>query len=186
MLGSLFSEVCPGCAGRAAAGFCAACSAELARVAAPCRACGLAQPAARCPRRAVAWRVDAVVAPFAYAAPLDGYVHALKYRGARNLGRALGLLLAAAVRGARRRRARAGAAASAAPARARLQPGVEIARTLGARARAAAAARAASSAAARTRRRPVSAAAERLRNVAAAFAVAPQRRGHRGSRSSTT
>jgi len=99
VLGSLFSEVCFGCAGPTAAGFCAACSAELARVAAPCRVCGLAQPAARCPRSAPTWRVDAVVAPFLYAAPLDGYVRALKYRGARNIGRALGLLLAAAVRG---------------------------------------------------------------------------------------
>jgi ComF family protein len=35
-----------------------------------------------------------------YAPPLDGYVLALKYGGARNLGRALGLLLAGAVRGA--------------------------------------------------------------------------------------
>jgi ComF family protein len=34
-----------------------------------------------------------------YAPPLDGYVRALKYRGARNLGRALGLLLAAALYG---------------------------------------------------------------------------------------
>jgi ComF family protein len=42
--------------------------------------------------------VRAVVAPFEYAAPLDGYVHALKYRGARNVGRALGLLLAPAAR----------------------------------------------------------------------------------------
>jgi ComF family protein len=68
-------------------------------VAAPCAACGLARPVARCPRRALAWRVEATVAPFEYAAPLDRYVHALKYRGARNLGRAFGLLLADAVRG---------------------------------------------------------------------------------------
>jgi ComF family protein len=98
VLGNLFFDVCPGCGGRAAAGFCPACNAALARVAAPCRTCGLALPAVRCPRRGLAWHVDAVVAPFAYAAPLDGYVQALKYRGARHLGRALGLLLAPAVR----------------------------------------------------------------------------------------
>jgi ComF family protein len=99
VLGSLFSELCPGCGGCAAAGFCAPCAAELARVASPCGVCALARPVARCPRQALAWRVDAAVAPFAYAAPLDGYVHALKYRGARYLGRALGLLLAPAVPG---------------------------------------------------------------------------------------
>jgi ComF family protein len=99
VLGGLFVESCPACAGRTDAGFCAACRAMLVRVAAPCRACGLAQPVARCPRRSASWRVAAVVAPFEYAAPLDGYVHALKYRRARNLGRALGLLLAPASAG---------------------------------------------------------------------------------------
>jgi ComF family protein len=98
VLGKLFCDLCPGCGGRAAAGFCAACSAALARVPAPCRTCGLALPAGRCPRRGLAWHVDAVVAPFEYAAPLDGHVQARKYRGARHLGRALGLLLAPAVR----------------------------------------------------------------------------------------
>jgi ComF family protein len=43
------------------------------------------------------WSVDAVVAPFSYAPPLDHYVHALKYRGARSLGRAFALLLAPAL-----------------------------------------------------------------------------------------
>jgi ComF family protein len=98
LLGRLFVETCPGCAGPADSGLCATCRAQLTRVAAPCRACGLAQPVARCPRHSGAWHVRAVVAPFEYAAPLDGYVHALKYRGARNLGRALGLLLAPAAR----------------------------------------------------------------------------------------
>jgi len=41
--------------------------------------------------------VNAVIAPFVYAAPLDHYVRELKYRGARKLGRAFGLLLAARV-----------------------------------------------------------------------------------------
>jgi ComF family protein len=39
--------------------------------------------------------VSRVVAPFVYVAPLDHYVRELKYRGARKLGRAFGLLLAA-------------------------------------------------------------------------------------------
>jgi ComF family protein len=42
----------------------------------------------------MAWDVDAVVAPFSYAPPLDHYLHALKYRRARALGRAFALLLA--------------------------------------------------------------------------------------------
>jgi ComF family protein len=41
----------------------------------------------------MAWDVDAVVAPFSYARPLDHYLQALKYRRARALGRALALLL---------------------------------------------------------------------------------------------
>jgi ComF family protein len=39
------------------------------------------------------WRIASVIAPFAYAPPLDHYLHALKYREARSLGRALALLL---------------------------------------------------------------------------------------------
>ncbi len=35
-----------------------------------------------------------MLAPFTYGAPLDHYLHALKYRGARLLGRAFALLLA--------------------------------------------------------------------------------------------
>jgi len=58
---------------------------------------GFDTPAASCPRRAHAWTVAFVVAPFVYAAPLEGYLHALKFRRARHLGRALGALLAAAV-----------------------------------------------------------------------------------------
>lgn len=67
----------------------------LPRVAAPCRGCGLAQPVAVCPRRASAWSVARVTAPFDYAPPLEGYLHALKFRRERSLGRAFGLLLAA-------------------------------------------------------------------------------------------
>ncbi len=59
-----------------------------------CRRCGLAKPVTRCPLEQAAWQVDAVLAPFTYGAPLDHYLHALKYRGARLLGRAFALLLA--------------------------------------------------------------------------------------------
>jgi ComF family protein len=46
-----------------------------------------------CPRAQAEWSVDGVVAPFSYAPPLDHHLHALKYAGARSLGRAFGLLL---------------------------------------------------------------------------------------------
>ena len=89
----LFFEVCPGCAEASRAGFCVVCLAALTRVADACLRCGLARPVASCPRRGRTWHVERVLAPFAYAAPLDGYVHALKYRGARRLGRTLALAL---------------------------------------------------------------------------------------------
>ena len=91
MLRYLFAESCLGCAQRTPGGLCPTCTAELTRVPNPCLGCGLARPVAQCPRRSAAWHVDAVVAPFVYGPPLDHYVHALKYRGARALGRALGL-----------------------------------------------------------------------------------------------
>lgn len=101
ILGRLFVESCLGCAEPSAGGLCGVCAAELARVHDACRRCGLAQPVARCPRRDVSWEVDSVVAPFCYAPPLDHYLHALKYRGARHFGRALGLTLAPALAAAR-------------------------------------------------------------------------------------
>jgi ComF family protein len=91
----LFVESCPACgASSAGGGFCGVCARELPRVAAACPRCGLARPVLQCPRAQMRWDADAVVAPFAYAPPLDHYVHALKYRGARPLGRAFALLLA--------------------------------------------------------------------------------------------
>lgn len=93
MLGKLFIERCPSCGGAAAAGFCAGCAGDFARVEHACAGCGLAQPVAVCPRRHARWHVERVVAPCVYEPPLDFYVHALKYRGARELGRALGLLV---------------------------------------------------------------------------------------------
>ena len=100
MLRGLFVESCPACDAGSAGGFCAVCAASFARVGKACRACGLGQPVAQCPRLLSRWDVDAVVAPFAYGAPLDHYVHALKYRRARALGRAFGLLVATAARSA--------------------------------------------------------------------------------------
>jgi ComF family protein len=102
MLGRLFFDVCPGCAESSPAGLCAVCRAALRRVAEACERCGLGRPVASCPRRGRAWYVERVLAPFVYAAPLDGYVHALKYRGARRLGRTLALALVDELQGAAR------------------------------------------------------------------------------------
>jgi len=102
MLDQLFFEVCPGCAEASRAGLCAVCAAALVRVADPCERCGLGRPVASCPRRGRPWHVERVLAPFAYSAPLDGYVHALKYRGARRLGRTLALALVDVLRDAAR------------------------------------------------------------------------------------
>ena len=96
----LFFEVCPGCAEASPAGLCAVCRAGLRRVADPCGRCGLGRPVARCPRRGRTWHVERVRAPYVYAAPLDGHVHALKYRGARRLGRTLALTLVEELRDA--------------------------------------------------------------------------------------
>lgn len=96
-LARCFVERCPACEGASRAGFCAACASTFARVPRACRRCGLALPVERCPRLAAAWEVDAVVAPYAYTAPLDHYVQAFKYRGERALGRALALLAAPAL-----------------------------------------------------------------------------------------
>lgn len=93
MLGQLFIERCPSCGGAAAAGFCAGCADDFTLVQHPCTGCGLPQPVAECPRHRSQWRVERVMAPFAYEAPLDLYVQALKYRGARELGRALARLV---------------------------------------------------------------------------------------------
>jgi len=100
VLDVLFRETCPGCGGVSGAGFCSVCAADLPRTSNPCSGCGLSRPVARCPRQAAPWQVDAVVAPFAYAPPLDHYVQQLKYADARSLGRALGLLLVPQVRDA--------------------------------------------------------------------------------------
>lgn len=90
---ALFVESCPACGGPSSRGFCASCAADFARVAEACPRCGLARPVTFCPASHAPWHVDLTAAPFAYTAPLDHYVHALKYRRARLLGRAFALLL---------------------------------------------------------------------------------------------
>ena len=100
MLDWLIRETCPSCGGVSGAGFCGVCAADLPRTRDPCPGCGLSRPVARCPRQAAAWKVAAVVAPFAYAPPLDHHIQQLKYGGARSLGKAFGLLLAPELRGA--------------------------------------------------------------------------------------
>jgi ComF family protein len=133
VLESAFTEVCFSCGGSSAAGICGVCAARLERVRDACGSCGLARPVVRCPRQAVAWHVTAVVAPFVYAAPLDELIHALKYRGARRLGRALALLMVDSVR----ERAASVDALAPVPLHARrlrsrgYTPATELARTLG-------------------------------------------------------
>jgi ComF family protein len=94
MLSRLFPELCPGCRGPTSAGFCSPCRAELARVADACPGCGLPKPVRHCPRLQTHWRLEHVLAPYDYAFPMDRHIVALKFQGARRLGRALGLLLA--------------------------------------------------------------------------------------------
>jgi len=101
---ALCPETCPRCGDESAAGFCAACGDDFARVADACRACGLPGPDHACPAALPGWRLDALRAPFVYAAPLSVYLQRLKFARQHRLGRALGLLLAremgAAARGA--------------------------------------------------------------------------------------
>jgi ComF family protein len=91
---SLCPESCPRCGDESMAGFCAACSADFARVVGACHACGLPGAAHACPATAAGWRLDAVFAPFAYTAPLSLCLQRLKFARQHRLGRALGLLLA--------------------------------------------------------------------------------------------
>jgi ComF family protein len=98
VLDRLFVEVCPCCGGSSAAGLCRVCASRLVRVHDTCGVCGLERPVARCPKLTVGWRVAAVAAPLAYAPPLDQLIHSLKYRGARRLGRTLALLALGALR----------------------------------------------------------------------------------------
>ena len=99
LIGLLLPELCQRCGTATSAGFCRACRAEFALNMRPCAVCGCGpQPPGerRCRRHSAQWRLAHVVAPLVYAAPLERYLHALKYSGRRALGRALGQILAEA------------------------------------------------------------------------------------------
>jgi ComF family protein len=91
---SLCPESCPRCGDESPAGFCGRCGDDFARIADPCPACGLPGPAHACPALAPGWQLDAVRAPFLYAAPLSIQLQRLKFARQRRLGFALGHLLA--------------------------------------------------------------------------------------------
>lgn len=95
-----FPPACQLCDAPAApGGICAACRGDLPWIGAACRLCGRPLPAAgrcgRCLVRPPPW--GAVVAPLAWAFPVDALVTRFKYGGALHHGRLLGLLLAASV-----------------------------------------------------------------------------------------
>jgi ComF family protein len=95
-LGRLFGGACFLCRGAAAGVLCAACDADLPRLAPPrCPRCALGsprgEPCGRC--LAEAPRYDATVAALAYEFPADALVHALKFRGELALAGVLGNLL---------------------------------------------------------------------------------------------
>jgi len=85
---------CPGCAGPSANGFCRGCAGDFAPVACPCARCGLSLPTVRCPRTSGRWWLDGIIAPLCYSQPLSAHIQALKFGGARSVGRACGELLA--------------------------------------------------------------------------------------------
>lgn len=93
LLARLLPTCCPGCGVRARSGFCAHCRAELVELAAPCRRCGLDLPTVECPLTTTRWQCARVLAPYAYAEPLQRHIQALKFGGRRNVGRILGELL---------------------------------------------------------------------------------------------
>lgn len=97
LLRQLVPERCPRCRGPTERGYCEGCERDFERIDAPCERCGLPSPVRHCPRLRRQWRIEAAVAPYRYSPPLYRQLHALKFSGARLLGRALGLLLAADV-----------------------------------------------------------------------------------------
>lgn len=103
LLRFLYPERCPRCDAATAGGFCAGCRSDFAGIRRPCPGCGLTRPVNACPRHKLDWSVDAVLAPFTYAAALKRQLLALKFRAGRRLGRALGLLLAEAAASQHRR-----------------------------------------------------------------------------------
>jgi ComF family protein len=94
--GRLFGGTCYLCRGAARALLCAACDADLPRLAGPrCPRCALdsprGEPCGRCLSEAPHY--DATVAALAYEFPADALVHALKFRGELALAGMLGKLL---------------------------------------------------------------------------------------------
>jgi ComF family protein len=80
----LFGGSCFLCRGAAAGVLCAACDADLPRLAAPlCPRCALASPGGALCGRCLAQppHYDATIAALAYAFPADALIHALKFRG---------------------------------------------------------------------------------------------------------
>jgi ComF family protein len=87
-------QTCPRCGLEEAEGFCSACQRDFERVAAPCQRCAMPRPCDPCPAIANDWEIDLINAPFVYTPPLSHHLKALKYQGRRDLGLALGRLLA--------------------------------------------------------------------------------------------
>jgi ComF family protein len=96
VLGLLFGGTCYLCRGAASALLCAACDADLPRLAPPrCPRCALASPRGEVCGRCLAEmpHYDATVAALAYEFPADTLVHSLKFRGELALAGFLGRLL---------------------------------------------------------------------------------------------
>lgn len=97
LIGLLLPELCQRCGGTTSGGFCRSCRAEFEPNVRPCTLCGcgpLPERRSRCAAHAGDWLLARVTAPLVYSAPLEHYLHALKYSGQRALGRALGQILA--------------------------------------------------------------------------------------------
>jgi ComF family protein len=96
LLGILFGGTCYLCRGGAPSTLCAACDADLPRLAPPrCPRCALESPRGEVCGRCLseAPRYDATFAALAYEFPADALVHALKFRGELALACVLGELL---------------------------------------------------------------------------------------------
>ena len=96
VLGPLFGGTCYLCRGPASALLCAACDADLPRLAPPrCPRCALESPRGEVCGRCLSDppHYDATVAALAYEFPADALVHSLKFRGELALAGFLGHLL---------------------------------------------------------------------------------------------
>jgi ComF family protein len=91
LLDVLLPERCALCDRDCRRGICELCRRDLPRIIRPCERCGL--PEASHPACRPIEGIESVVAPLLFAGSIVTAVHALKYRGRRSAGRALGLLL---------------------------------------------------------------------------------------------